>query len=46
MNYDLYYFIPWPESERYAEVDENSEYVYDVGVGAFVDKEWADKLNA
>lgn len=48
MNYDQYYFIPWPDSQILLELDpekENWSYTDpDFPSGAFVSKEWLNEL--
>lgn len=40
--YELYYFVPLPDCERFDELDEENEHTVCVSNGTFVEKEWAD----
>ena len=39
MNYEKYYFIPWPDSQYYDDVDDDADVVRVEG-GVFVGMEW------
>ena len=39
MNYEKYYFVPWPDSQYYDDID-NEEFVCRVQDGAFVSMRW------
>ena len=39
MNYDKYYFVPWPDSQYYDEID-NDDAVVRVQDGVFVNLRW------
>ena len=45
---ELYYFIPWPQSQILSELDEKKEHWSsadaDFGQGAFVEKAWFDEV--
>lgn len=45
-NYPLYYYLPWPECQKYEEMPgfgDNSTFdAFEYGY--FVDKEWLDKI--
>ena len=42
MNYEKYYFVPWPDSQVYDDID-NEEFVWRTQDGAFVNMEWICK---
>ena len=45
--YQKYYRIPWPESQKYDEIDPDGEHTVLAADGAelFAEKEWIDGLN-
>ena len=46
MNYDTYYFIPWPDSQTFLEVVDGDNVVLGPGNGVFVSCYWlTDELD-
>ena len=43
MNYEQYYFIPWPDSQLFEEEDTEKEFIVPVEGGVFLSKEWLNK---
>jgi len=44
--YELYYYIHWPDSQKYAELDPEAEHTREVYFGDIVaEKSWVDSLN-
>lgn len=41
----LYYYIPWPECQRFSELDENGEFTFGTETtGIMADKDWVDEI--
>ena len=43
MNYERYYFIPWPDSQLFEEEDPEKEFIVPVEGGVFLSMEWLNK---
>ena len=43
MNYEQYYFIPWPDSQLFEEEDSEKEFIVPAGDGVFLSKEWLNE---
>lgn len=43
MNYERYYFIPWPDSQLFEEEDPEKEFIMPVEGGVFLSMEWLNK---
>ena len=43
MNYERYYFIPWPDSQLFEEEDHEKEFIVPVEGGVFLSMEWLNK---
>jgi len=45
--YQMFYYIPWPDSQGFSELDPDQDYTYpaDNSGGIFADKKWVDDVN-
>ena len=44
--YQLFYYIPWPDSQGFVDLDPDQEHTsLAESAGVFADKEWVDEIN-
>jgi hypothetical protein len=44
--YQLFYYIPWPDSQGFVDLDPDQEHTsLAESAGVFADKEWVDDIN-
>ena len=42
-DYSLYYYIPWPDSQKYQSLDDDDEYTFLADEGAILaEKDWVE----